>query len=490
MPASACGRTERDTGLDGGRSLTSPSPLTFQMWFRGAVAVAVAATAALANAACDEDRLHSLLRAAPCGPAPAELAALSDRARQLGGEGGAPWRFYLHAEGPFDFSSGLAECLFASRGASSSRDDYDDVFSADTAEHLTDLRLLRLLEAHPRRTHDAGAADVHIIGGPLHTAYAAERAADDAHHAPGCAPAQIRAERQRRLGALSRHLQSEPLFTAGEKPWLVVSTAYFLSEALGPELESTLFANDRVVIGTADSQYWSLRQLAGDVGTRAAAGAPALDRRNLLVVPYKATHWIEATTDDERAVARQQERGSRQTSFFFAGCGTQKPSLSPASPLQSPHTAPSSILASRPHPPVCPDAHTLTISPSPPQDNEPPRGRRTPPRPEDHHPGHRRRARRRERSAKEGRPQAAQPQDRRDRTRLEVLPRARRRQPDVAAALRRARLGLPPHRHERLRRDLDQSAVQIGRRLGVRPRPAPPPLHPLLRHHPPIRHTQ
>ena len=59
------------------------------------------AFAAVANAAraCDEDRLHSLLHAAPCGPAPAELATLSDRARQLGGEG-VPRRTHLTISPP------------------------------------------------------------------------------------------------------------------------------------------------------------------------------------------------------------------------------------------------------------------------------------------------------------------------------------------------------------------------------------------------------
>ena len=81
-------------------------------------------------------------------------------------------RFYLHQTGAFDLSQ-AEHCYLRVLNATAGVDDMDARVTPDDAEHLTDLWLLRKLRAHPQRTDNPAAADVHVLGSPLTTSWRA-----------------------------------------------------------------------------------------------------------------------------------------------------------------------------------------------------------------------------------------------------------------------------------------------------------------------------
>ena len=166
--------------------------------------------------------------------------------------------FYIHEGGLFNFTD-TVHCLFDATGLSANVDAFDDQLVPDIAEHLVDWWLLKRFERHPARVFNPLKAQLHVIGTPFTTAYRASRGfiyekVKVGKRGPlGCGDLK---SYYKRTAAIAKHLQETSLWWKrfGGRDFLVLNSFYWLKDAVGAELLSTLMSGPSIFT-TSDRNY-------------------------------------------------------------------------------------------------------------------------------------------------------------------------------------------------------------------------------------------
>ena len=190
--------------------------------------------------------------------------------------------FYIHEGGLFNFTD-TVHCLFGATGLSADVDSFDDELVPDIAEHLVDWWLLKRFERHPARVHDPREAQLHVIGTPFTTAYRASRGfiyekVKVGRRGPlGCGDLK---SYYKRTAAIAQHLEQTSTWWKRKqgRDFLVLNSFYWLKDAVGKELLSTLMSGPSIFT-TSDRNYVDFLAINATV-------TPT-------VIPYKAHYSLE-----------------------------------------------------------------------------------------------------------------------------------------------------------------------------------------------------
>ena len=190
--------------------------------------------------------------------------------------------FYIHEGGLFNFTD-TVHCLFGATGLSADVDSFDDQLVPDIAEHLVDWWLLKRFERHPARVYDPRKAQLHVIGTPFTTAYRASRGfifekVKVGRRGPlGCGDLK---SYYKRTAAIAQHLEQTSTWWKRKqgRDFLVLNSFYWLKDAVGKELLSTLMSGPSIFT-TSDRNYVDFLAINATV-------TPT-------VIPYKAHYSLE-----------------------------------------------------------------------------------------------------------------------------------------------------------------------------------------------------
>lgn len=236
------------------------------------------------------------LRGSECAPNASTFANLDKMLVHDGNNVNLP-KFYLHEDNEIGFE-GVRKCFEKEFRLDAPSDNFDSRLEIQTAEHMGEWWLFRLLAQHPHRVDKEEQADVHVIGALPFLSYNASTLNGK------CGTP---ADHLRRMKSLKQDMNGIIERNPGTK--LFMATTHFLIEDLfGIELLDFM-EEHKVIVGTADLDYGG----KANEGWKGREGIPKV------VIPYKA-HGLAEKHNSAEYSPHPPQQVHRDTDFIFRGC--------------------------------------------------------------------------------------------------------------------------------------------------------------------------